>query len=250
MKSILVILALTANVAAAAAGPFKAGQKISCFDDVSSETSTIKITSTSPLSAYVRIEGKDGARFYKAADVGAWYDAYELSLDMKTPSGTKESFVLSANVAYGTGAGIYADGGDSRAIDCKVVAGGVAHPGQGSNAACKLQNHLSRDSFDVARWGFEDCFAHSNAHEVVCTIKAKSVVVKDLDEGVGTLKATYRDNANGTHDLSINDKDGMVTAAQGLPESVSMKDAILTIYNWPEDESKPAGYESCEWTLD
>lgn len=124
-KSLYVTASIATFFLAAAANaatlPFQAGTKIRCFDDVSSETSTIKVTGTAPLTAYVRISGRDGERFYSAAAVTADYEDFELSLTMRTPSGMPEAFLLSASIATGAGIGLYMDGGDSRVLDCELL---------------------------------------------------------------------------------------------------------------------------------
>lgn len=111
------------SVAAAAdQAPFAKNDKIVCFDDVSGETSTVKLKSSSPLAAYVRFDGAS-SRFYAANQVKASYSDYETTLVMARVDGTSETLVLSDSIKSGSGIGLYADGGDSRALDCEMKAG-------------------------------------------------------------------------------------------------------------------------------
>lgn len=97
---------------------FVTGDKIECFDDVSGEVSTIKMTG--PSSAYVKFQRGNQTRFFPAAQVSVVYDHFLLDVRLTDAEGRLEALHISAQTVLGKGYGWYEDGGDSRSIECSM----------------------------------------------------------------------------------------------------------------------------------
>ena len=97
---------------------FVAGDKIECYDDVSNEVSTIKMTG--PTSAYVKFQGGGETRFFPASQVSVSYESLHLDLRLTDAENRLERLMVSAQTVLGKGHGQYEDGGDSRGIDCSM----------------------------------------------------------------------------------------------------------------------------------
>jgi hypothetical protein len=119
--SILTLVLLSVTTTSFA---FDSGDKIRCFDDVSGETSTIKITDLGDEKAYVKFSGNSYSRFYstsrvnfRLSDTGAIFQM--ISEDHTVI--TEEIFLPYSIKNSGHGYGDYADRGDSRSIECELL---------------------------------------------------------------------------------------------------------------------------------
>lgn len=117
-------------------------------------------------------------------------------------------------------------------------------------AQCELSNYLDRDSFDVAGYGFKECLQGNDAS---CEIKSGSIEVKDLDEGVGTIRAVYKTSANGKHSLRIYGRPTVgegpantVLTAVNLPASASLADVLKDLF-FPSEDASSNSISACEW---
>lgn len=115
---------------------------------------------------------------------------------------------------------------------------------QQSAQKCTFHNVVDIDSDDIIIWGLRDCFAGDPQQS--CTVKGNEITLKDLDEGVGNVKISYKTNANGTHEFLVLWRDGKFAAkGKNVPASYSLRDVVGLVYNSDgQAGSLPTG---CEW---
>lgn len=108
------------ETAAALPSQFSQGDKIICVDDGSiHQTLTIKITQTSPIKAYARIEG-ERSKFYPAASVNAYMDIGNLVFEMNLEDGSYDYVEVPDTLTSQSSRALRADQDDSWAIQCKL----------------------------------------------------------------------------------------------------------------------------------
>lgn len=102
---------------------FVSGDKIRCEDDVSGYVYTIKIEDLGDYEAYVRVDmGQAGTAFlpsdrviYRESESSAIFHLMENGVNY-------ESIELSSDIKdFGSGEGLFLDGGDSRPMYCKLI---------------------------------------------------------------------------------------------------------------------------------
>ncbi len=114
------LLALSTTVLAF---DFQSGDKITCFDDVSGYTYTVKIQDIGDEEAYVRVRTDRGNYFYPATRVIFSQSELGITIEMLNADNTEveEDLIIpyfSSNdeLVYGD----YSDRGDSRPVDCRL----------------------------------------------------------------------------------------------------------------------------------
>jgi hypothetical protein len=118
---------ITMAEAANSLGAFSKGDRIACMDDVANATYHVKILSVSPASAYVRSVGNQASSFAPASSVRLSFADGNLLFRILRADGLVDELSIEEKVKlYSKGDGYFADGGDSRGVECRLLSANPA----------------------------------------------------------------------------------------------------------------------------
>lgn len=116
---------------------------------------------------------------------------------------------------------------------------------------CTYQFFLDRDSSYRVSEAIDECLADPSSMDCVRTQSSTENrwTIRNIPEGVGTIRFDYSDNADGTHTLTATQRTGMgreiVLTAQGIPADVTLEQAASNFFN---SQDTPGPYFGCTIT--
>ena len=116
---------------------------------------------------------------------------------------------------------------------------------------CTYQFFLDRDSSYRVAEAIDKCLANPSSMSCIRTQSSTENlwVIRNIPEGVGTIRFEYTDNADGTHTLTATQRTGMgreiVLVAKGIPADITLEEAASNFFNL---QDMPGPYFSCAVT--
>lgn len=116
---------------------------------------------------------------------------------------------------------------------------------------CTYQFFLDRDSAYRVAEAIDKCLADPSSMSCV-RIESNTEnrwTIRNIPEGVGTIRFDYTDNADGTHTLTASQRTGMgreiVLVAKGIPADITLEQAASNFFN---SQDTPGPYFTCTIT--